>query len=386
MQTFIRGGTILTPQQTIENSVVVIDGERIVGIEPERQVADTPAEGRVIDAGGSWVTPGLIDVHVHGSVGHDTMDASPKSLDKMGKFYLQQGVSSFLPTTITASPEATWRAIENAVQHRQVDTGAQPLGLHLEGPYLGYKTRGAQPPEWLRNPDPTEYRTWFETGCIRLVTLAPEIPGALDMIRTGVEYGVRFSAGHTEADFGVLRRAADAGLTQATHTFNGMTGLHHREPGTIGAVLTDDRIYAEVIADGIHLHPAVLGLVIRAKSPGRTILVTDAMRAVGMEDGDYDLGGQIVHVREGIARTEAGSLAGSTLKMIEALRNAFEFGQEHAGLTLNQAVQMATATPAEALGLAGRKGTIQPGADADIIVLDAGFNIQHVMVGGRLVW
>jgi N-acetylglucosamine-6-phosphate deacetylase len=150
--------------------------------------------------------------------------------------------------------------------------------------------------------------------------------------------------------------------------------------------LTDDRIYAEVIADGIHVHPALLGLVFRAKGPSRTILVTDAMRAAGMQDGDYDLGGQMVHVREGIARTEAGSLAGSTLRMIEALRNAFQFGQEHAGLTLNGAVEMATATPAEALGLAGKKGTIQPGADADIVVLDAGFNVQHVIVGGRLIW
>jgi N-acetylglucosamine-6-phosphate deacetylase len=303
----------------------------------------------------------------------------------MGEFYLRQGVTSYLPTTITATPEATWRAIENALQNRKASAGARPLGLHLEGPYLGHKNRGAQPPEWLRNPDPAEYRPWFETGYIRLMTLAPEIPGALDLIRAGVEYGVRFSAGHTEADIRVMRQAADAGLTQATHTFNGMTGLHHREPGTVGAILTDDRIYAEAIADGIHLHPAVLGLIVRAKGPSRTILVTDAMRAAGMQDGDYDLGGQTVHVREGIARTASGSLAGSTLRMIDALRNAFRFGQEHAGLTLNGAVQMATATPAEALGLAGRKGTIQPGADADIVLLDAGLNVQHVMVGGKLI-
>jgi N-acetylglucosamine-6-phosphate deacetylase len=387
MQTLIRGGRILTPQQTLENSVLVIEDGRIAAIEPARQVSPSPDEGRVVEAGGLWVTPGMIDVHVHGAVGCDTMDATPEALQKMGEFFLRQGVTSYLPTTITSSPEATWRAIDNAVRYNQDGgPGARPLGLHLEGPYLGYKNRGAQPPDWLRSPDPAEYRRWFETGFIRLVTLAPEIPGALELIRDGAGEGVRFSAGHTEASFAQMRQAADAGLTQATHTFNGMAGLHHREPGTVGAILTDDRIFAEVIADGIHLHPAVLGLVFRAKGPARTLLVTDAMRAAGMEDGDYDLGGQTVTVADGIARTAAGGLAGSTLTMRQALQNALRFGQETAGLTLNDALTMATAAPAEALGLGGRKGTLQPGADADLLLMDAGFNIVHVLVGGSLIW
>jgi N-acetylglucosamine-6-phosphate deacetylase len=387
MQTLIRGGTILTPQQTLENSVLVIEGGRIAAIEPEGQVSPNPDEGRVLEAGGLWVMPGMIDVHVHGAVGCDTMDATPEALQKMGEFFLRQGVTSYLPTTITSTPEATWRAIDHAVRYSQDGgLGARPLGLHLEGPYLGYKNRGAQPPDWLRSPDPAEYRRWFETGFIRLVTLAPEITGALELIRDGVKEGVRFSAGHTEANFAQMRLAADAGLTQATHTFNGMTGLHHREPGTVGAILTDDRIFAEVIADGIHLHPAVLGLVFRAKGPERTLLVTDAMRAAGMEDGDYDLGGQTVTVVDGIARTAAGGLAGSTLTMRQALQNAFRFGQDTAGLTLNDALTMATAAPAEALGLGGRKGSLQPGADADLLLMDADFNIVHVLIGGSLIW
>jgi N-acetylglucosamine-6-phosphate deacetylase len=386
MRTLIQGGRLLTPQQTLDHHVLVIEDGRIRAVEPEGQVSTSPGEdSRVIDSEGMLVAPGMIDAHVHGAVGCDTMDATPEALGKIGAFFLRQGVTSYLPTTITNSPESTWRAIDNVTQYRREAEGAVPLGLHLEGPYLGYKNRGAQPAEWLRNPDPAEYQAWFETDFIRLVTLAPEIPGALDLIRTGVPLGVRFSAGHTEANFEQMRLAADAGLTQATHTFNGMTGLHHREPGTVGAILTDDRIYAEVIADGIHLHPAVLGLVFRAKGPERTILVTDAMRATGMVDGEYDLGGQIVTVREGVARTAAGGLAGSTLTMASAIKNAQRVGRE-IGLTLNEVLAMATATPAQALGLEGRKGSLRPGGDADIILMDGELNIQHVLVGGKLIW
>jgi N-acetylglucosamine-6-phosphate deacetylase len=202
------------------------------------------------------------------------------------------------------------------------------------------------------------------------------------MIERGTRLGIRFSVGHSSASYEQVLQAADHGLSQSTHTFNGMTGLHHREPGAAGAVLADERIYAEIIADGIHLHPAVVKLVVRAKGIGRTILVTDAIRAAGLHDGDYDLGGQTVQVRGGIARTSRGSLAGSTLAMDAALRNVMRF----AGVSIHDALRMATATPAEALGLSSRKGVIQPGADADLALVNPDLNVQATIVNGTLVY
>jgi len=300
----------------------------------------------------------------------------------MAEFFARHGVTSYLPTTITAPSPAIDAAIHNIINMAQPRVGAQHLGVHLEGPYIGSQFRGAQPQEWLRSPDPQEYEKWFETGSIRLVALAPELPGAIEMIERGARQGIRFSVGHSSASYEQVEQAADHGLSQATHTFNGMTGLHHREPGAAGAVLTDERIYAEIIADGIHLHPAVVKLVVRAKGTGRTILVTDAIRAAGLKDGEYDLGGQIVQVRDGIARTSRGSLAGSTLALDAALRNVMRF----AGLTIHDALKMATTTPAEALGLSSRKGIIRPGADADLALVDPDLNVQATIVNGALVY
>lgn len=380
MPTWIKAGRILTPTNTLDEAVVIVDGGQIAAIEPRGALAGSPPGVEVIDARAYWVIPGLIDVHVHGGAGSDTMDATPEAFEAVARFCLLHGVTSFLPTTITSSPEAIRQAIENVAACGPVPGGARSLGLHLEGPYLGHANRGAQPARWLRPPDPAEYMPWFDSGHVRLMTLAPELPGAQDCIRAGRARGVRFSAGHTEARYADMVAAAGAGLDQATHTFNGMLGVHHREPGTAGAVLVDDRIYAEVIADGVHVHPAILQLIVRAKGTARTILVTDAMRAAGMPDGVYDLGGQETTVSGGIARTAVGGLAGSTLTLNRAVRNAAEF----TGLPLGQALAMATTTPAASLGLAGRKGTLQPGADADLVIVDAELNVAAAMVAGRL--
>jgi len=214
------------------------------------------------------------------------------------------------------------------------------------------------------------------------VTVAPELEGVPDLIAAGVRQGVEFAAGHSGADYGCVVAAADQGLRQATHAFNGMLGLHHREPGTLGAVLTDDRIYAQIIVDGVHVHPAMVKLLVRAKGVQRTILVTDAMRAAGLPDGRYALGSQTVIVQDGIARLDAGNLAGSTLVMDAAVRNVMQC----AGVSLAEAVAMATAVPAEAMGLAGRKGTLAVGADADVCLLDADLQVVMTLVGGRVVY
>jgi N-acetylglucosamine-6-phosphate deacetylase len=381
MLTLVRGGRIITPDQTIEDGVVVIEDGKIAAIENRWQVAENPPSAHVVDANGLWVTPGLFDVHVHGSAGVDVMDATPDALHRMADYLLDHGVTSFLATTMASSFKATMAAIENVVTASQPAMGAQALGVHLEGPYLSLSHRGAQPVEFLRPPDPHEYGPWLESGAVRLVAVAPELPGALPFIEHGVNRGLRFSVAHSGASYEQVMKAADIGLSQATHTFNGMLGIHHREPGTVGAVLTDDRIFAEVIADGTHVHPAVIKLLVRAKGPDRTILITDAIRATGLPDGHYTLGGIRVVVKDGIPRTETGGLAGSTLTLNRAIKNVIQF----AGVSINQAVAMATRVPADALGLAGQKGTIQPGADADIVLFDDDFNAVSVLIAGRPV-
>jgi N-acetylglucosamine-6-phosphate deacetylase len=382
MRTWIRGGRIITPRQSIEDGVIVIESGRVTAIESRRQLASQPPDTRVIDGEGYYVLPGLIDLHTHGAAGSDTMDATPQALERMADFHIKHGVTAFLPTTLASSGEAIGRALENLSQSRAKKSSAQPLGIHLEGPYLSQLHRGAQPAEWLRDPIPDEYRPWLDTGLVRLIALAPELPGALQLIQEGVARGVHFSAGHTGASYEQIYKAADEGLSQATHTFNGMLGLHHREPGAVGAVLDDSRIFCEAIADGVHVHPAVLRLLVRAKGVERTVLVTDSIRAAGLPDGEYDLHGQKIIIRDGVSRTVTGGLAGSTLTMNRAVINMVRFCE----LSLNQAVAMATASPAAALGLTGKKGVIQPGADADIILVDDGLNVKAAMVGGELVY
>jgi len=381
VRTLIFGGTLLTPEQTLPDHTLVIDGPQIAGIEPQPLRGGGAGE-QMIDARGLWVIPGLIDVHIHGSSGHDVMEATPEALHSMARFLARHGVTAYFPTTCAASSQATWAAIENVARCPQPADGAQHLGLHLEGPYANPEHRGAQPPEQLRLPDPDEYAAWLANKAVRLITIAPELPGALDLIERGASQGIKFAVGHSGASYEQMLAAADRGLQQATHTFNGMLGLHHREPGTAGAVLADERIYAQVIADGVHLHPAVVKVLIRAKGVGRTILITDGMRATGVGDGEYDLGGQAIRVEGGIARTAAGGLAGSTLTLDAAVRNAMRF----AGLSLAESVAMASAVPAEAMGLAGRKGCLAPGADADVVLLDANLHVRLTMIAGHIVY
>ncbi|MBZ0294322.1 MAG: N-acetylglucosamine-6-phosphate deacetylase [Anaerolineae bacterium] len=379
MTTYITGGTLATPYQALPGQALVVDGDKITAVVAADQV---PADANVIDASGMWVVPGLIDVHVHGSDGADTMDATPEALHTMARFFAKHGVTGYFPTTMSAPADAIKRAIENVASCPQPDDGAQHLGVHVEGPYLNTDYPGAQPPSVLRLPDPAEYRFWLESGVVKLITLAPEVEGAHDLIREGVARGVEFAAGHTGAEYDQVQAAVGIGLRQATHTFSAMLGLHHRRPGTVGAVLTDDRIYAQLIGDGIHTHPSVVKLLARAKGNTRTILITDAMRAAGMPDGEYDLGGTMVRVQDGVARLSADVLAGSTATLDAVLRNMMNF----AGVSLVEALPMATAVPAEAMGLSGRKGVLAVGADADVVLLDVKYQVALTMVAGRVVY
>lgn len=381
MHAVLVGGTVVTPDALLPDHAVSLADGRITALSATSPVIASDAT--VIDATGGWVIPGLIDIHVHGGDGHDTMDATPAALHGLARFLARHGVTAFLPTTMTASAEAIRAAIAAFESTPPAPDGAQPLGLHLEGPYLSDEQRGAQPAEHLRLPDPDEYEGWLASGAVKLITLAPELDGALPLIERAVAAGAEIAVGHTAADYEQTLAAFDHGARQATHIFSGMPPLSHRQPGVLGACLSDERLWAQAIVDGVHIHPAMVKLLVRAKGVERLILISDSIRAAGLGDGTYDLGGQPVVVRDGVTRRAYdGGLAGSTLTLDAALRNVMAF----AGLTLAQALPMATRVPAAALGLASRKGVIAPGADADLVVLDPDLQVRLTLVGGRVVY
>ncbi|MHB1294473.1 MAG: N-acetylglucosamine-6-phosphate deacetylase [Anaerolineae bacterium] len=376
----IGGGRVITPQGVLDPGAVYLEAGRIARVEAGGGVPVAARE--VIDAGGLTVAPGFIDVHVHGALGHDAMDSSPEALAAMSGFLAQHGVTSYLATTMAADSAATLRAVRNVAACLGARGGADLLGVHLEGPYLNPGKKGAQRGDHVRAAHREEYEALLDLGAIRLITLAPEVEGALDLTRLAVSRGVRMALGHTAATYDQVMAAVEAGLNQATHTFNGMSPLHHREPGPVGATLSCDAIYAQLIVDLIHLHPAVVRLAVRAKGAARIILVSDAMRATGLADGIYDLGGQEVTVRGREARLADGVLAGSTLTLDRAVRNVMQA----AGVPLEDALTMAAATPARALGLERRKGGIAEGLDADLVLLDGDLEVIRTLVGGATVF
>ncbi|MCS7062278.1 MAG: N-acetylglucosamine-6-phosphate deacetylase, partial [Anaerolineae bacterium] len=374
----IRCGALVLPHET-RRDVTLIAQDGVVSEIADH--AEAPNEALVIDARTRIVVPGFVDIHVHGAMGADTMDATPEALETMSAFFARHGVTSFLPTTITAPREDIDRALDNIAQVMQHGvSGAQILGAHIEGPYLNVKQCGAQFPGHIRPADPREYCEWFARGHVRLVTVAPEIEANLHMIEDARREGIALAIGHSDADYNTCMQAVARGANQATHTFNGMRGLHHREPGVAGAVLASDDLIAQLIADNIHVHPAVMKIVARAKSSQRVAVITDAMRAAGLGDGEYDLGGQTVYVRGAEARLAGGSLAGSTLTMDAAFRNIIAAS----GCSLNEAVTMCATTPACAIYMGERKGNLTPGKDADLVVLDTDLTVRQTIVGGRV--
>jgi N-acetylglucosamine-6-phosphate deacetylase len=380
MRLTIENGTVFTPDNELPGYTLVIETGRITSLKPK---PDTDIEkGELVDATGMYVIPGMIDLHVHGAVGHDVMDASPIALQNMARFFASHGVTSYLPTTVTAPSIAIKKAIDNIAHTAQSKDGAQHLGVHLEGPFINKDYKGAQLSEYIRDPNLEEFEQYIASGIIKLVTLAPEQPEALSLIERGVKEGIRFAVGHSGANYDQIIQSVERGLSQATHTFNGMASLHHREPGVIGGVLTEDRIWAELICDGIHVHPAVVNLVVRSKGTHRTILITDAIRATGLGDGIYNYLGEKIIVNQSIARNTDGHLAGSTTTMDEELRTIMDY----CNLSLSQALPMVTSTPANAIGLGVSKGVIAPGADADVVLLDANYRVRMTIVSGRIVY
>ena len=371
----IVNGKIVTPTGVVENKALLYE-QTVVGIENV-----VPAGCEVVDAQGGYVTPGLIDVHTHGYLGADASDGEVSGLQIMAEGMAKNGVTGFYPTTMTLGYDRLERAFDSvrAYQAAPSPAGAIALGVNAEGPYLSPDKRGAHDPKHLRLPEPEFFLK--NKDVVRITTIAPDLPGAMETIRALTENGVRVSAGHTTADYDTTLQALDAGATQATHTFNAMPALNHRKPGATGAFLTDSRVYCELIADGFHVHPALFRMLRQLKGE-KLILITDCTRAGGMGDGDYDLGGQMMHV-EGIhCLLPDGTIAGSILRLNLAVKNMIEMG----GASVVEAVNMASRNPARAFGLDARKGSLERGKDADIAIFDGDFNAMRTIIGGRTAY
>jgi N-acetylglucosamine-6-phosphate deacetylase len=333
------------------------------------------------------LVPGFIDVHIHGAAGADTMDATIEALATMAKALPVEGTTSFLATTITQKHENIESALENAADYQSHSNGpgkAEVLGVHLEGPFINGKRAGAQPKEYIIEPDMNLFKEWQTkaNGTIKLVTVAPEMENGTAFIRYLHDTGVIASIGHSDAIYEEMDQAVQAGAKQVTHLFNGMRGLHHREPGVAGSALLFKELMVELIADNIHVRPEVMKLVIQAKGTEGMILITDAMRAKCLKNGIYDLGGQDVSVADGKALLADGTLAGSILKMNDSIKNIIEA----ADVTLQDAIQMSCVNPAKQLNVFDRKGSITQGKDADLTVLSNDYQVNLTLCRGEIAF
>lgn len=382
MRTVITARSLLTPLETVESPVLVIEDGRVLAVKPRGQM-EAPASAKHFDFPEMTIAPGFIDIHIHGNAGHDVMEADDSALAAIGRALAKHGVTSYLPTTVSAPEDRLLRALEHlgkSISRLDNGEGAHPLGIHLEGPFISHAKRGVHPPESLVPPSAQQFERFWQAsaGTMRMMTIAPELPGALETIQLARKVGVHASLGHSNATYQEAQQGISAGAEHATHTFNAMRALDHREPGVLGAALTHDRLTADIIADGVHVDPSIVKLFLAAKGEERAILITDAISATGMGDGRYKLGGLEVEVK-GNRCDYQGRLAGSVLTLDRAVRNTMTF----AGWTLQQAIRLVTHNPARLLGLTQQKGTIAPGSAADLVVLTAGGEVVQTFVAGK---
>ena len=384
MITIFSAAGLYTPAEEIKNPLLAVEDGRIVDVY-SRSSKEVPANAKTVDFGDAILAPGFLDLHIHGGAGLDVMRAPVSELPRLGAFEASHGVTGYFPTTVAAPMDATYAALErlaDTIEGAQKDGangGARPLGIHLEGPFLSHKRRGVHPPENLVEPTVEIFdRMWQAArGHVRMLTIAPEIRGALEVIAEAAQRKVCVSIGHSDAELAQALAGVKAGARHATHTFNAMRPLDHRAPGIIGEVLSNDALTADLIADGIHVAPEVVKIFLEAKGPERAVLITDAISATGMPDGQYQLGPILVDVKDGKC-TSGGSLAGSVLTMDRAVRNVTKFSN----WTLRDAVQAATLNPARAAGLSEDYGTLAKGAAADFVVLSPAGEVLKTVVGG----
>jgi N-acetylglucosamine-6-phosphate deacetylase len=361
----------------IENGLIQAIG---YGLTPD---FSRDASVRLLDAGMKRLLPGFIDVHVHGAMGHELMDASAQGLREMARFYASHGVTSFLATTWTASQDSILNAL-HLVEEMQgpIQGGATLLGAHLEGPYLHPARCGAQDVNWIRRAEKAEALEFLDMGVIRLLSLAPEFDENTWLIDECVRRGIPVSAAHTTASYEQMQEAIGRGITHLTHSYNAMQGLGHREVGTIGAAMTLPQVRCELIADNIHVHPVAQKILVDLKGPAGVILVTDAIRAAGLPDGEYKLDERSIHIQGGAVRLPDGTLAGSILTMETALRNV----HSATGRSLAEIWVMSSLNAARAIGVSSQKGSLEVGKDADLILLDEDFNVNLTVVKGEIVF
>jgi N-acetylglucosamine-6-phosphate deacetylase len=390
---------LLTPTAADDHPMLLVEEGRILDLSP-RGSRQLPANTALLDFGESVIAPGYVDLHIHGSAGHDVMDDSADALPAIENFLARHGVTTYFPTTVTAPMDTTLRALDrlaNAIEKREdnsrernnknnnKDAGgrALPLGIHLEGPFISHARRGVHPPENLLAPTLALFDQFWQAarGRISIMTIAPELQRAPEVIAEAAQRGVCVSLGHSDADLAATRRGIAAGARHATHTFNAMrplghNAMNHRDPGILAAVLTDSRLSADLIADGIHLDPSIVKLVANSKGPDQTVLITDAISATGMPDGRYRLGSFQVELRDGKCTTN-GTLAGSVLTLDRAVRNLADFAE----WDMPQAVAAATRNPARVARIAN-KGSLAAGADADFVVLSPEGEVLRTFIGG----
>lgn len=366
MRTVLTASSLLTPDRCVERPVVIIDDGVIADVFPQTH-AELP-EGRHVELPDSTLVPALFDVHIHGSGGHDVMEATESALSHIGMFLARRGVGAYCATTVTAPLDSLLRALSGLAKliHAPLD-GARPVGIHLEGPFLSPHKRGAHAESQLQTPSIALFDRMWEAseGNIRILTIAPELPNAEETIAHATKLGVRVSLGHSNANGDAARAGIMAGAVSATHTFNAMRSFDHRDPGLLGEVLGNDRLFAEIICDGLHVDPTAVRIFWKVKGQERALLVTDAMAGAGMPDGPYKLGDMEVRVKNGRCIIGEDTLAGSTLTLDLALRNFCQF----TGASLSQALPLATSNPARMTGFDAEIGSIAPGRSADLAVL-----------------
>jgi len=380
----IINGTIITPFHLISGKGIIVEEGKIIEMVNKEELSTATLTGaEVIEGKDKYIAPGYIDIHVHGGGGSDVMDGDYEAINQIAITHSHFGTTSFLPTTMTMSKDKIIRSLRSICEAVKKGTaGAEILGIHMEGPYINPEKKGAQKEEDIKKISIEEFLEFNQASgnLIRLVTIAPEMPGAIGLIKYLYKQGIIASAGHTNATYAQVQAGIQAGLSHVTHTFNAMRELHHREPGVVGAALISPELTVEVIADGIHIHPVVIKILIKARENEKIVLITDAMRAAGLKEGTYDLGGQEVIVNKGQARLKDGTLAGSVLTMDKAVKNMVN----KVGIQLPKAIQMASFNPARSIRVDDKKGSLEPGKDADIVILNKNLEAELTMVAGKI--
>ena len=366
---------IIINEEIIENKIIVFD-EKIIDISDK-----IPAECEIIDAKGLYTSPGLIDIHIHGSNNYDVMDNEEENIKIIGESICKNGVTSFLPTTMTMDKESIYKALEKIRASKNKNYGAKILGAHVEGPFINPKYRGAQDEKYIIPPDYEFIKPYID--CIKIISYAPEMDIDFKFtqeIKKSTD--IVLSIAHTNATYNQGTKAMDMGTTNITHLFNAMTPLHHRDPGIAGLGLTTD-IYTEMIADNIHITPQLYQFIINAKKHDKLILITDSMRGANMDDGEYNLGGQKVYIKNNEARLITdNSLAGSVLTLNKAVKNI----HENTDINLAQAIKLASLNPATLIGVSDQKGSLEINKDADIVLFDEDMNCYMTIVEGEIVY